>query len=165
MGWMMTIGGRWRERGEMLVPAALAVVALLLDVVDDGESSLHAAAVAVVALAAALSGAVAVVSLGRYGPSRLGRRFSLWRAFGFLAAAGCLGLEVVERLGTPRLVADGTVQLTVLGGAWVVLTGWVWGRRSWQRMVAGLSVPGLQDEVGGHAARRRMRWAGKMEQA
>jgi hypothetical protein len=53
------------------------------------------------------------------------------------------------------------VQLTVLGAAWVVLTGWVWGRRSWDRMVAGLSVPGPEDEVGGHASRRRMRWAGQ----
>ena len=149
----MTIGRRWRERGETLVPAALAAMALLLDVADDGESFLHAAA-------------VAVVSLGRYGPSRLGRRFSLWRAFGFLAAAGCFALEVVERLGSPRHVADGTVQLTVLGAAWVVLTGWVWGRRSWDRMVAGLSVPGPEDEVGAHASRRRMRWAGqKMEEA
>ena len=162
----MTIGRRWRERGETLVPAALAAMALLLDVADDGESFLHAAAVAVLSLSAALSGAVAVVSLGRYGPSRLGRRFSLWRALGFLAAAGCFALEVVERLGSPRHVADGTVQLTVLGAAWVVLTGWVWGRRSWDRMVAGLSVPGPEDEVGAHASRRRMRWAGqKMEEA
>jgi len=122
--------------------------------------------VAVVALAAALSGAAAVVNLGRYGPSRLGRRFALWRAFGLLAAAGCLALEVAERLGTPRGVADGTVQLTVLGGAWAVLTGWVWGRRSWERVVAGLSVPGPADEVGAHASRARVRWAGqKVEEA
>lgn len=162
----MTIGRRWKERGETLAPAALAVLALMLDLADDGESFLHAAAVAVVAIAAAVCGAAAVVSLGRYGPSRLGRRFALWRACGFLAAAGCLALEVAERLGTPRLVADGTVQLTVLGAAWVVLTGWVWGRRSWQRMVAGLSVPGPEDEAGAHASRRRMRWAGqKMEEA
>ena len=148
------------------MPAALATVAFLLDVADDGESFLHATAVAVVALAAALSGAVAVLSLGRYGPSRLGRRFSLWRACGFLAAAGCLALEVAERLGTPRHVADGTVQLTLLGAAWVVLTGWVWGRRSWKRLVAGLSVPEAEAELGAHASRRRMRWAGqKMEQA
>ena len=162
----MTIGRRWKERGETLVPAALAVLALMLDLADDGESFLHAAAVAVVAIAVAVCGAAAVVSLGRYGPSRLGRRFALWRACGFLAAAACLALEVAERLARPRLVADGTVQLTVLGAAWVVLTGWVWGRRSWQRMVAGLSVPGPEDEVGAHASRRRMRWAGqKMEEA
>jgi hypothetical protein len=162
----MTIGRRWKERGETLAPAALAVLALMLDLADDGESFLHAAAVAVVAIAAAVCGAAAVVSLGRYGPSRLARRFALWRACGLLAAAGCLALEVAERLATPWLVADGTVQLTVLGAAWVVLTGWVWGRRSWQRIAAGLSVPGPEDEVGAHASRRRMRWAGqKMEEA
>ena len=162
----MTIGRRWKERGETLAPAALAAVALVLDLAEDGESFLHAAAVAVVALAAALSGAAAVVSLGRYGPSRLARRFALWRACGLLAAAGCLALEVAERFVTPRLVADGTVQLTVLGAAWAVLTGWVWGRRSWERMVAGLSVPGPEDEVGAHASRPGVRWAGqKMEGA
>jgi hypothetical protein len=161
----MRIGRRWKERAETLAPAALAVLALMLDMVNDGESFLHAAAVAVVAIAAAVCGAAAVVSLGRYGPSRLGQRFALWRACGFLAAAGSLGLEVAERLATPRLVADGTVQLTVLGAAWVVLTGWVWGRRSWQRMVAGLAVPGPDDEARAHAA-RRIRFAGqKMEGA
>jgi hypothetical protein len=162
----MTIGRRWKERGETLAPAALAVLALMLDLADDGESFLHAAAVAVMAIATAACFAAAVVSLGRYGPSRLGRRFALWRACGFLAAAGCLTLEVAERIATPRLVADGTVQLTVLGAAWVVLTGWVWGRRSWQRMAAGLSVPGTEDEDGARAARRRLRWAGQnVEQA
>ncbi len=156
---MMTIGRRWKERGETLVPAALAGVALLLDLAEDGESFLHAAAVAVVALAAALSLAAAVVSFGRYGPSRLGRRFALWRACGLLAAAGCLGLEVAERLAMPRAVSDGTLQLTVLGAAWAGLTGWVWGRRSWERVVAGLAVPGTEDEAGARAARRRVRWA------
>jgi len=159
MGSVMTIGRRWRERGETLVPAVLAGAALALDLSDDGEAFVHAAAVAVVALASALSGAAAVVSLGRYGPSRLGRRFALWRALGLLAAAGCLALEVAERVPTPRLVADGTVQLTVLGAAWVVLTGWVWGRRSWERVVAGLAVPDPEDEVGARAARRGVRWA------
>jgi hypothetical protein len=112
--------------------------------------------VAVVALAAALSGAAAVGSLARYGPSWLGRRFALWRACGLLAAAGCLALEVAQRFATPRLVSDGTVQLTLLGAAWAVLTGWVWGRSSWERM-----VPGPEDEVGARAARRGVRWAGK----
>ena len=162
----MTIGRPWKERAETLAPAALAVLALMLDLAEDGESFLHAAAVAVVAIAAAVCGGAVVVSLGRYGPSRLGRRFALWRACGFLAAAGCLALEVAERLATPRLVADGTVQLTVLGGAWVVLTGWVWGRRSWRRMVAGLSVSGPEGEVGAQAGRGRMRWSEqKMEEA
>jgi len=150
---------RWKERGETLVPSGLAGLALVLDMSEDGESFLHAAAVAIIALAAALSLAAAVVSLGRYGPSRLGRRFALWRACGLLAAAGCLALEVVERLATPRAVADGTVQLTVLGGAWAVLTGWVWGRRSWERMLAGLAAPGQETEASARAARRRVRWA------
>jgi len=150
---------RWKERGETLVSSGLAGLALVLDMSEDGESFLHAAAVAIIALAAALSLAAAVVSLGRYGPSRLGRRFALWRACGLLAAAGCLALEVVERLATPRAVADGTVQLTVLGGAWAVLTGWVWGRRSWERMLAGLAVPGQETEASARAARRRVRWA------
>jgi hypothetical protein len=162
----MTIGRRWKERGETLVPAALSAVALVLDLAVDGESFLHAAAVAVVALAAALSGAAAVVNPGRYGPSRLGRRFALWRACGLLAAAGCLALEVAERFATPRGVADETVQVTVLGAAWAVLTGWVWGRRSWERVVAGLPLPGPEDEVGAQASRRRVRWArDKMEEA
>ena len=160
MGWVMTIGRRWKERGETLVPAALAGLALMLDLAEDGEAFVHAAAVAVLAVATALSAAAAVLSSGRYGPSRLGRRFALWRALGLLAAAGCLSLAVAERVATPRLVADGTLQLTVLGAAWAVLTGWVWGRRSWMRMVAGLSVSGPGDEVGARAARRGMRWAG-----
>ena len=155
----MRIGRRWKERGEVLVPAVLAGIALMIDLADDGESFLHAAAVAVVALAAALSGAAAVVSLGRFGPSRLGRRFALWRACGLFAAAGCFVLEVARRLAAPRGVADGTVQLTVLGAAWALLTGWVWGRRSWERMVAGLAVPGPEDGVRARAARRGVRWA------
>jgi hypothetical protein len=159
MGWVMGNLRRWKERGETLVPAALAGVALVLDVAEDGESWLHAAAVAIIALAAALSLAAAVVSFGRYGSSRLGRRFALWRACGLFLAAGCLALEVVERLGTPRAVADGTLQLTVLGAAWAALTGWVWGRRSWERMVAGLAVPGMETEASARAARRRVRWA------
>jgi hypothetical protein len=124
----------------MLAPAALAGLSLGLDVAGDGESFVHAAALGLIALAAALSAAAAVVSLGRFGPSRLGRRFSLWRACGLAAAAGCFGLALVERSGTPRVAADATLQLTVLGGAWVVLTGWVWGRRSWERMAAGLAA-------------------------
>ena len=159
MGWVMAIGRRWKERGETLVPAVLAGVALMLDLAEDGESFLHAAAVAVVALPAALSGAAAVVSLGRYGPSRLGRRFALCRAGGLFAAAGCFVLELAERLATPRGVADGTVQLTVLGAAWALLTGWVWGRRSWERMVVGLAVPGPEEQVRARAARRGVRWA------
>jgi hypothetical protein len=138
----MAIGGRWKERGETLVPVLLAGVALMLDLADDGESFLHAAAVAMLAVAGALSGAAAVVSLGRYGPSRLGRRFALWRACGLFAAAGCFVLGVAERIATPRLVADGTVQLTVLGGAWAALTGWVWGRRSWERTSGSLGQAG-----------------------
>jgi hypothetical protein len=155
---MMGDGRRWKERGETLVPATLAGVALVLDLAEDGESFLHAAAVAVIALAVAASLAAAVVSLGRYGPSRLGRRFALWRACGLLLAAGCLALEVVERLATPRAVADGTVQLTVLGAAWALLTGWVWGRRSWERMLAGLAVAGEETAPGARAARRDVRW-------
>ncbi|HZJ53902.1 MAG TPA: hypothetical protein VFD38_07155 [Myxococcaceae bacterium] len=157
----MRIGRRWKERGETLVPATLAAVSLVLDLAEGGESILHAAAVAVVALAAALSGAAAVVSLGRFGPSRLGRRFALWRACGLLAAAGCLALEVVQRFGTPRLPADTTLELTVLGAGWALLTGWVWGRRSWGRMAAGLAVPGSDDEVAEREAREAMRWTGQ----
>ena len=151
---------RWKERGETLVPALLAAVALTLDLSVDGESFAHAAAVAVVAVAAALSGAAAVVSLGRFGPSRLGRRFALWRACGLAAAAACLTLEVAERFGMPRLAADATVQLTVLGAAWALLTGWVWGRRSWERLVAGFAVPGPEAETSERPARRGVRWAG-----
>ena len=154
----MTIGRRWKERGETLVPALLAGLALLLDMSGDGESFAHAVAVAVLAVAAALSGAAAVVSLGRFGPSRLGRRFALWRACGLAAAAGCLTLEVAERFATPRLAADTTVQLTVLGAAWALLTGWVWGRRSWDRLVAGLALP---EEAAVQRARRGVHWAGQ----
>ena len=156
----MTIGRRWKERGATLVPAVLGGIALMLDLTDDGESFLHAAAVAVVAAATALSVAAAVVSLERYGPSRLGRRFALWRACGLLGAAGCFALEVAERLATPRLVTDGTIQLTALGAAWAVLTGWVWGRRSWARVVAGLAVPGPEQDARARPARRGVRWAG-----
>ena len=156
----MTIGKRWKERGETLVPAMLAAVALVLDLAENGESFVHAVAVASVTLAAALSGAAAVSSLGRFGPSGLGRRFAVWRAFGLLAAAACLALEGVQRLATPRLPADATIQLTVLGAAWALLTGWVWGRRSWERVVAGLTVPG-PEEVLERDARRGVRWSGR----
>jgi hypothetical protein len=156
----MTIGRRWKERGETLAPALLGGIALMLDLADDGESFLHAAAVAVVALATALSVAAAVVSVGRYGASRLGRRFALWRTCGLLAAAGCFALGGAARLATPRLVADGAIQLTLLGAAWAVLTGWVWGRRSWERMVTGLAVPGPDEDAGARAPRRGVRWAG-----
>lgn len=165
MGWVIAMDRRWKERGETLVPALLAGVGLLLDLSVDGESFAHAAAVAVVALAAGLSVAAAVVSLGRFGPSRLGRRFALWRACGLTAAAACLALEVGERFATPRIAADATVQLTVLGAAWAVLTGWVWGRRSWERMAAGLAVPGPEEELGEWAVPRRTRWAGEIEEA
>jgi hypothetical protein len=152
----MTIGRRWKERGETLVPALLAGLAVLLDMSVDGESFAHAVAVALVALAAALSGAAAVVSLGRFGPSRLGRRFAIWRACGLLAAACCLALEVVQRFARPHLPADATVQLSVLGAAWALLTGWVWGRRSWEQVVAG-----PENEVREGDGRSAVRWSGR----
>jgi hypothetical protein len=155
----MALGRRWREWGETLAPGALAALALVLDLAEDGESFVHAAALGLVALAAALSGAAAVVSLGRFGPSRLGWRFSLWRACGLAAAAGCFGLELVERFGAPRLAADTTLQLTVLGGAWALLTGRVWGRRSWERVVAGLAAEAEERRVA--EASRGARWAGR----
>ncbi|HVP59650.1 MAG TPA: hypothetical protein VMT11_03780 [Myxococcaceae bacterium] len=150
---------RWKEWGETLAPAALAVLALGLDLAEDGESFVHAVALGLVALAAALSGAAAVVSFGRLGPSRLGRRFSLFRACGLWAAAGCLGLELVERFGAPRLAPDATLQLTVLGGAWALLTGWAWGRRSWERISAGLAAEAEERRV--REASRTVRWAGQ----
>ncbi|HUM09571.1 MAG TPA: hypothetical protein VLT82_01355 [Myxococcaceae bacterium] len=150
---------RWKEWGETVAPAALAVLALGLDLAEDGESFAHTAALGLVALAAALSGAAAVGSCGRFGPSRLGWRFSLWRACGLVAAAGCFGLELVERSGAPRVAADATVQLTVLGAAWALLTGWVWGRRSWERMAAGTAAQAEETRAG--EAARGVRWAGR----
>jgi hypothetical protein len=155
----MAIGRRWKERGETLMPASLAALAVVLDMSVDGESFAHVVAVASVALAAALSGAAAVISFGRFGPSGLGRRFAIWRAGGLLAAASCLALEVVQRCATPHLPADGTVQLSVLGAAWALLTGWVWGRRSWEQVVAGLAVPGPEGEVPEGDARSGVRWS------
>ncbi len=73
-----------------------------------------------------------------------------------LASAGCLVLEVVQRLPAPRLAADHTLQLTVLGGAWAVLTGWVWGRRSWERMAEGVR---LEAEEAARAEARAVDWA------
>jgi hypothetical protein len=154
----MRVDGRWKEWGETVGPALLAGVALLLDLAQDGESFLHSVALGLVALAAALSGAAAVVSLGRFGPSGLGRRFSVWRACGLFAAAGCLVLEVVERFSAPRFPSDGTLQLTVLGGAWALLTGWVWGRRSWERLCEGLRLE-AEAAAQARAAAREVRWA------
>jgi len=156
---MMGIDRRWKERGETLVPAALAGLALLLDLSEDGESFAHAAGVGVVALAAAVSGAAGVVSPGRFGPSRLARRFSIWRACGLFAAAACLGLEVVQRIAAPRHAADATIQLTVLGAAWALLTGWVWGRRSWERLAAGLAAEAEERRVMQERMARGVRWA------
>jgi len=136
----MELDRRWKERGETLGPAFLALAALALDLWEDGQSVAHAAAVGVVALAAGWSGAGAVLSLGRFGASGLGRRFALWRAFGLTASAGCLCLDVVERLPAPWGADDGVLQLGVLGAAWALLTGWVWGRGSWERM-SGRSAP------------------------
>jgi len=161
MGWVMGIDRRWKERGETLVPAALAGLALMLDLSEDGESFVHAAAVGLVALAAAVSGAAAVVSLGRFGPSRLGKRFSVWRACGLFAAAACLTLEVVQRFAAPRHAVDATIQLTVLGGAWALLTGWVWGRRSWERLAAGLAAEAEERRVEAERTARGVRWAGR----
>ncbi len=159
MGWVMGIDRRWKEWGETLVPAALAGLALVLDLSEDGESFAHAAAVGLVALAAAVSGAAAVVSLGRFGPSRLARRFSIWRACGLFAAAVCLSFEVVQRFAAPRHAADATIQLTVLGGAWALLTGWVWGRRSWDRLAAGLAAEAEERRAEQERAARGVRWA------
>jgi hypothetical protein len=154
----MGMDRRSRELGETLGPALLAGVATLLDVANDGPSFAHAVAVGVLALAAALSGAAAVVSVGRFGPSLLGRRFARWRACGLAAAAGCLALEVGMRLGTPRLASDDTVRLGVLGGAWALLTGWVWGRRSWERLSEGMRV--RAEEARGRAeGTSAVRWA------
>jgi hypothetical protein len=158
---MMEIDRRWKERGETLVPAALAGLALLLDLSEDGESFAHAVGVGLVALAAAMSGAAGVVSLGRFGPSRLARRFSIWRACGLFAAAACLGLEVVQRIAAPRHAADATIQLTVLGAAWALLTGWVWGRRSWERMAAGLAAEAEERRAEAERTGRGVRWAGR----
>ena len=157
----MGIDRRWREWGETVVPAALAGLALMLDLSEDGESFAHAASVGLVALAAAGSGAAAVVSLGRFGPSRLARRFSIWRACGLFAGAACLGLEVVQRIAVPRHSADATIQLTVLGAAWVLLTGWVWGRRSWDRLAAGLAAEAEERRAEAERMARGVRWAGR----
>jgi len=156
----MGIDRRWRERGETLGPALLAAAATVLDLGDDGASFAHAAAVGVLALAAASSGAAAVVSLGRFGPSRLGRRFAMWRACGLAAAAGCLALEVGMRFGAPQLASDATVQLGILGGAWALLTGWVWGRRSWERMLVGRS-PRERELPGSERVGEPVGWAGQ----
>ncbi|MGZ3480301.1 MAG: hypothetical protein ACXU81_08125, partial [Myxococcaceae bacterium] len=78
---------------------------------------------------------------------------------GLLAAAGCLGLEVVQRLPSPRLAADHTLQLTVLGAAWAVLTGWVWGRRSWKRMAEGVRLE-AEERARAQARLRGADWAG-----
>ena len=159
MGGLMGPDGRWKELGETLGPALLATAALVLDLTEDGEAFVPAVAVGLVALAAALSLAGAVVSFGRYGPSRLARRFALWRACGFLAAAGCLAVELVQRLPMPRLAADHTLPLTVPGAAWAVLTGWVWGRRSWERLAEGVR---LQEEetARAQAEMRDVHWTG-----
>ena len=159
MGWLRGLHRGWKEWGETLGPALLAGAALVLDLAEDGEAFVHAVAVGLVALAAALSLGGVVVSFGRYGLSRLARRFALWRACGLLAAAGCLTVEVVQRLPAPRLAADHTLQLTVLGVAWPVLTGWVWGRRSWERMADAVR---LQEEetARSKAALRDVRWPG-----
>jgi len=158
MGWLMTMLRRWKEWGETLGPALLAATALVLDLAEDGEGFVHALAVGVLALASALSLGAALESPGRFGPSRLARRFSLWRACGLLASAGCLVLEVVQRLPAPRLAADHTLQLTVLGGAWAVLTGWVWGRRSWERMAEGVRLE-AEEAAREEAALRAVDWA------
>lgn len=158
MGWLMTTLRRWKEWGETLGPALLAATALVLDLAEDGEGFVHALAVGVLALASALSLGAALESPGRFGPSRLARRFSLWRACGLLASAGCLVLEVVQRLPAPRLAADYTLQLTVLGGAWAVLTGWVWGRRSWERMAEGVRLE-AEEAARAEAALRAVDWA------
>lgn len=158
MGWLMRMLGRWKEWGETLGPALLAAAALVLDLVEDGEGFVHAMAVGILAVAAALSLAAAVVSLGRFGTSRLARRFALWRACGLLAAAGCLGLEVFQRLPGPRLAADHTLQLTVLGAAWALLTGWVWGRRSWERMAEGVRLE-AEEMARAQARLREVDWA------
>lgn len=159
MGWLMGLDRRWKEWAETLGPALLAAAALALDLAEDGEAFVHAVAVGALAVAAALSLAAAVLSLGRFGPSRLARRFALWRACGLLAAAGCLAVEVVQRLPAPRLAADHTLQLTVLGAAWAVLTGWVWGRRSWERIAEGLRLQ-AEETARTRAALRDVRWAG-----
>jgi hypothetical protein len=154
----MVMHRQWKEWGETVAPAALAVLALGLDFAGDGESFVDAAALGLVALAAALSGAAAVMSLGRFGQSPLGRRFSLWRACGLAAAAGCFGLELVERYGAPPLAADVTLQLTVLGGAWALLTGWVWDAGAGSGWPQGL--PSRRRRPGGEA-QRSVRWAGR----
>ncbi len=157
MGWLMAMLRRWKEWGETLGPALLAAAALVLDLADDGEGFVHALAVGVLALASALSLGAALESLGRFGPSRLARRFALWRACGLLACAACLVLEVVQRLPAPRLAADHTLQLTVLGAAWAVLTGWVWGRRSWERMAEGVRLE-AEETARAQAALRAGEW-------
>jgi len=134
----MAGAGRWRERGETLGPALLSGVAVLLDLSVDAESFAHAASVGLVALAAAVSGAAAVTSAGRFGPGPLARRFAAWRACGLGAAAACLALEVVERLPASRMAAEASLELTILGALWALLTGWVWGRRSWERIALGV---------------------------
>ena len=119
---------------------------------------MHAVAVGVIALAVATSLAGAVVSLDRYGTTPLARRFALWRALGLAAAASCLGLALVERLSAPRLVADATLYLSILGGAWALLTGWVWGRRSWERLASALPESMPSPETPGE---QPVRWAGR----
>src|SRR4030095_17137812 len=49
VGWVMTIGRRWKERGETLVPALLAGLAVLLDMSVGGGWFAHLIAVGSVA--------------------------------------------------------------------------------------------------------------------
>ena len=116
MGWLMSVLGRWKEWGETLGPALLAAAALLLDLAEDGEGFVHAVAVGVLALAAALSlasGGGEPRALRALAPRRGGSRSGAPVVCSPPRAASVL--EVVQRLPAPRLAADHTLQLTVLG--------------------------------------------------
>lgn len=128
----------WRalvsERAETMIPAVAVGCGFVLDVLADGSAA-HGVALALRVLAGAVCGLSAVRGLGRFGGSALARRFSTWRAAGLLVAVLCVGLELLVRWPWLIQPTEGGLALDVVGAAWILLTGSVWDRASWERLV------------------------------
>ena len=125
----------WSERAETTVPAILVGCSPLLDALaEDTGRAVTGLALAVRVVAGVLCAVFALRGLGRFGDSPLARRFSLWRACGLLAAGACVGLQLLVRWPALLQPTDGGFALDVVGMLWILLTGSVWGRPSWERL-------------------------------
>ncbi len=138
----MSLDLKWpvvRARLETFGPALLAIASLAADGIASRRGDDYAVGTWLVMAAAAtgvLSGAHGALLGWRRTPTRAARRFAGFRLLGVAASVFCFALESAMRLERPDMLPTDAIELGLLGIAWALLTAWVWGERSWNRLVS-----------------------------